>query len=45
VRNNVPYDLAFQMDDMTSMAHAIVFAGFEGSEFDFETWAFKTRSA
>jgi hypothetical protein len=41
VRNGVPFDTAFQLDDATRTAFAIVFSEFEGNEFDFNRMEFK----
>ena len=43
MRNGVPFDLAFQMDDLTRAASAIVFSQFEGNEFDFRTMSWKKQ--
>lgn len=43
MRNNVPFELAFTMSDEVRAAFAINFSRFEGSEFDWNAWAFKER--
>jgi hypothetical protein len=37
----VPFDLAFRLDDTTRAGFAIIFGGFHGNEFDFETMTYK----
>jgi len=34
VKNGVPYDVAFNMGEADILAHMIVFASFEGTNFD-----------
>jgi hypothetical protein len=41
VRNGVPFDVAFQLDDITRAAFCIVVSGFEGSKFNWRTWDFE----
>jgi len=41
VKNGVPFDVAFQMDDMMRAAQAIIFSEFEGNKFDFRTMDWK----
>lgn len=43
VHNNVPFDLAFQLDPITRAAFAIVFSTFQGAEFDWDRMRFKPR--
>jgi len=40
VRQNVPFDVAFQLDDVTRAAWCIVMSEFEGAKFDWDrmTW-------
>lgn len=39
----MPFDLAFQLDDLYRAAFCIVFAGFHGNEFDWNTGQFKKK--
>lgn len=41
VHNGVPFDLAFQLDEMTRAAFAIVFSGFHGAKFNWNTMRFE----
>jgi hypothetical protein len=43
VRNNVPFDVAFSLDDATRAAFCIIFSEFEGNEFDYSRMEFKER--
>lgn len=45
VKNNVPYDVAFAMDDAERLAHAVTFARFEGNEFNWDTMTYRSRDA
>jgi hypothetical protein len=40
VKNGVPFDVAFALDDATRAAFAIKFSEFEGHKFNFENMAF-----
>lgn len=41
VRNGVPFDVAFQLDDNTRTAFAIIFSGFEGAKFNWNRMVFE----
>jgi hypothetical protein len=41
VKHNVPFDVAFALDDVTRAAFSIVFSEFEGSKFDWERLRFE----
>ncbi len=41
MKNRVPFDVAFAVDDAECDAWGIIFAEFEGNEFDDEAMAFK----
>jgi hypothetical protein len=43
VRNGIPFDVAFQLDDLTRTAWCIVFSEMEGNEFDWNTMQFKEK--
>ena len=43
VKNGVPFDVAFSLDAETRSAWCIVFAGFEGAQFDWDAGHFKER--
>lgn len=43
VKNGVPFDTAFALDDITRAAFSIVFAEFEGQEFDRKTFRYKDK--
>lgn len=34
MKNGVPYDVAFALEDEERLAHAVVFGKFEGQQFD-----------
>jgi hypothetical protein len=44
VKNGVPYDLAFNLEDHELLAHVIVMGGFEGNVWDWNSmdWEPKT---
>lgn len=44
VKNGVPFDTAFQLDEVTRAGFCIIFAGFEGAKFNWNTMAFEDRS-
>lgn len=44
VRNGVPFDTAFQLDEVTCAAFCIILSEQDGSEFSFETMSYKDRS-
>ncbi|CAN7329504.1 hypothetical protein LJR084_001924 [Variovorax sp. LjRoot84] len=44
VKHNVPFDVAFQMDDVTRTAMCIVLAEMEGGEFDWDSMCWKEPS-
>lgn len=41
IRNNVPLDVAFQLDDVTRSAWCIVFSEMDGHQFDWNAMRFK----
>lgn len=41
VRNGVPFDVAFGLDEVTRAAWAIVFSEFEGAKFNWATMQFE----
>jgi hypothetical protein len=41
VKNGIPYDLAYSMNDIRRTALAIIFSTMEGHEFDWNTMTFK----
>lgn len=43
VKNGIPFDVAFGIDDVTRAAWCIVFSEMEGNTFDFNTMAFKDK--
>ena len=43
MKNGVPFEEAFTMDDAVRFAMAVTFAGFEGQEFCWRTMRFKDR--
>jgi hypothetical protein len=43
VKNGVPIDVAFQLDDTMRAAMAIAFSEFNGAEFDVDRMRFKER--
>ncbi|WP_424139365.1 hypothetical protein [Roseomonas chloroacetimidivorans] len=43
MKNGVPYDRAISMSDEERFAHAVIFAGFEGTEFDWQRMRWKER--
>lgn len=43
VHNGVPFDLAFSLDETHRAAFAIIFSGFHGSEFDWDTMRMRPR--
>jgi hypothetical protein len=43
VKNGVPYDIAFDLDDMDLLAHVIVMGGFEGLEWSWNGGGWKPR--
>jgi hypothetical protein len=44
VRNGVPFDVAFDLDETTRAAWCIVFAEMEGNKFDWSSMTFKDPS-
>jgi hypothetical protein len=40
VHNGVPFDLAFQLDEMTRTAFSIIFSQFHGGKFDWGSMRF-----
>jgi hypothetical protein len=40
VKNGVPFDLAFSLDDVTRAAFCIKFSEFEGNKFDYNRMEF-----
>lgn len=45
VKCGVPYELAMEMDDAERLAHAVIFAEFEGSGFDWQAMRFTPPKA
>lgn len=45
VHNGVPFDLAFQLDDITRAAWCITFSQFHGVKFDWDRMRFEELSA
>jgi hypothetical protein len=43
VRNGIPFDVAFSIDDVTRAAWSIVFSEMEGNVFDWSTMRFKDQ--
>lgn len=43
MRNGIPFDVAFGLDETSRAAYCIVFSGFEGSKFNWNTWEFDKR--
>ena len=41
VKNGVPFDVAFQLDDVTRAGFSIIFSEMEGAKFDFNMMQFK----
>jgi hypothetical protein len=41
VKNGIPFDIAFTIDDVTRAGWAIIFSEMEGNTFDFDTMSFK----
>lgn len=41
VKNNVPFDVAFSLDDVTRTAWCIVFSEFEGNKFNWDAMKFE----
>lgn len=41
MRNGIPFDVAFQLDDVTRAAWSIVFSEMEGNKFNFNTMEFE----
>ena len=41
MRNGVPFDVAFQIDDVTRAGWCIIFSEMEGAKFDFNTMRFE----
>lgn len=44
MKNGIPFDVAFGLNDVTRAAFAISFSEMEGNEFDWTTMSFKERS-
>ena len=44
VKNGVPYDLAFNLDDRELLAHVIVMGGFEGCNWDWNAMSWETKT-
>lgn len=45
MKNGVPYDVAFALDDAERLAHAVVLARFEGTDFDWAAMSYRRRDA
>jgi hypothetical protein len=43
VKNGVPYDVAFDLDDTDLLAHVIVMGEYEGSEWSWSDMRWKPR--
>jgi len=43
VKNGVPFDVAFGLDEITRTGWCIIFSELEGAEFDFNTMAYKDQ--
>lgn len=43
VRNGIPFDTAFQLDDLTRAAFCIILSEQDGAEFDFDTMKYRER--
>jgi len=43
VRNGIPFDVAFSIDDVTRAAWCIVFSEMEGNVFDWNAMRFKEQ--
>jgi hypothetical protein len=41
VKNGVPYERAFDMEDAERIAHSVVFGEFEGQKFNWSTMRFE----
>jgi hypothetical protein len=41
VKNGIPFDLAFQLDEVTLAAYSIAFSELDGASFDWSTMKFK----
>jgi hypothetical protein len=41
IKNGIPFDVAFALDDVRRGAFAIAFSEMEGNEFDWHTMSFK----
>jgi len=44
VRNGIPFDVAFSVDDVTRAGWSIMFSEMEGAKFDWERLAFEEES-
>ena len=43
VKNNIPFDVAFSLDDCERTAYAILFSEMEGNKFNFDTMRFEEQ--
>jgi hypothetical protein len=43
IRNNVPFDMAWELDQAELLAYTVVFAAFDGQEFDWVRMEFKQK--
>jgi hypothetical protein len=41
IKNGIPFDVAFSLDDVTRAAWSIVFSEMEGAKFDWHAMKFK----
>jgi hypothetical protein len=41
VKNGIPFDVAFRLDDVTRAAFAIAYSEMDGNTFDWNTMRFK----
>lgn len=45
MKNGVPYEVAAEMSDAERFAHSVVFAEFEGQEFDWHSLRFVKKKS
>lgn len=43
VKNHVPFDVAFSLDDEDALAYGIIFGIFEGNEWDHDNGCWKPK--
>ena len=44
MKNGVPFDVAFQLDDITRAAWSVIFSEMEGNKFDIDRMAWMEES-